>query len=248
MTEVWGWEAFFHEILSFLGQVHLENASLGGLEYYLERLEVILSSTQRIKDVLDSSSQPNNADEVSLLDHYRRSVSELLMHLSQLYTEVDKSLDAYLSHSATAYQSGTLHSGRRGRPKFDITESQLTYLISLSFEWKQIARMLGVSRMTLYRRRVEFGMVHLGRNIQDGELVRVIREMRSEFPEMGEVMVLGRLRSLGYRVIRDEVRRVIHETDPINTALRATTGPLVRRVYNVPGPNSLWHVGKFMHL
>ena len=44
-------------------------------------------------------------------------------------------------------------------------------------------------------------MVHLGRNIQDGELVRVIREMRSEFPEMGEVMVLGRLRSLGYRVI-----------------------------------------------
>lgn len=245
MTEVWGWEAFFREVLSFLGQVHLENASQGRLEYYLERLEVILSNTHRIKNVLDSSPQPNNADEMSVLDHYRRSISEVLMHLNRVYTEIDRSLDAYLSSSATAYQSGTVHSSRRGRPKFDITEDQLTYLASLSFKWKQVARMLGVSRMTLYRRRVEFGMVPQGRNIQDRELVRVIREMRSEFPEMGEVMVLGRLRSLGYHVIRDVVRRVIHETDPINTALQATTGLLVRRVYSVPGPNSLWHVGKF---
>lgn len=72
--------------------------------------------------------------------------------------------------------------------------------------------------------------------------------MRSEFPEMGEVMVLGRLQSLGYKVTRDRVRRAIHESDPINTALRAITGPLVRRVYNVPGPNSLWHVGKCVDL
>lgn len=71
----------------------------------------------------------------------------------------------------------------------------------------------------------------------------LLNAMRSEYPDIGEVMVLGRLRSLGYSVCRDRVRRGIRQTDPINTALRATTGLVGRRVYSVPGPNSLWHMG-----
>lgn len=244
MAEVWGWEAFFHQVLSFLRQLHLENASQDQLQYYLERLEMIMSSTERIKSVL-LASQPSDADEVSIFDHYGTSISEFLLRLSGVYTEIDRSLDNYLSRSAAAYQPSTLLTGRRGRPRFEITANQLVYLTSLSFTWKKIASMLSISRMTLYRRRVEFGMVHHGRDIRDGYLVLLVQEMRSEFPEMGEVMVLGRLQSLGYSVIRDRVRRAIHETDPINTALRAITGPLVRRVYSVPGPNSLWHVGTF---
>jgi len=70
--------------------------------------------------------------------------------------------------------------------------------------------------------------------------------MRTEYPYLGEVMVLGRPRSLGCAVRRSQLRQAIRETDPINTALRATTGPLSRRVYSVPGPNSLWHIGKIL--
>ena len=231
-------------MLTFLRQIRLENASQNQLQYYLERLEVIVSGTERIKDVL-LSSHTNDPGEISILNHYRRSIGELLMDLNEVYTEIDSCLDTYLSQPITAYRSERIQCGRRGRPRFHVTANQLSYLTSLSFTWIQIATMLGISRMTLYRRRVEFGMVHEGHAIQGDELLRVVREMRSEYPEMGEVMVLGRLRSLGYNVIRDKVRRAIHETDPINTALRATAAPLSRRVYNVPGPNSLWHVGEF---
>ena len=49
--------------------------------------------------------------------------------------------------------------GRRGRPRFDIPREQLVYLASLSFNWVQIASILGVSRMTMYRRRQELGIV-----------------------------------------------------------------------------------------
>ncbi len=245
MTEVWGWEAFFDHVLSFLRQIRLENTSQDILEFYLEHLERIIPSTERIKNILHSS-QSNDADQTALLLHYRRLMDELIMHLNQVYAEVNISLDNYLSHSSTtAYRSGVIHSGRRGRPKFNVTANQLEYLTSLSFTWTQIARMLGISRMTLFRRRVEFGMLHQGQTIQDDELLRLLREMRSEFPEMGEVMVSGRLRALGYSIVRDRVRRAIRETDPLNTALRAIIGPLARRVYSVPGPNSLWHVGKF---
>ncbi len=107
--------------------------------------------------------------------------------------------------------------------------------------------MLEISRMTLYRRRQQFNMLndHGGITIQYQELVEILQQMRAEHPYLGEVMVLGRLRSLGYAVCRRQLRLAIQETDPINTALRATTGPWV---YSVPGPNSLWHIGKFFCL
>ena len=38
-----------------------------------------------------------------------------------------------------------------GRPRFDISKEQLEYLSSLSFKWNEIAVLLGVSRMTIYR-------------------------------------------------------------------------------------------------
>lgn len=68
--------------------------------------------------------------------------------------------------------------------------------------------------------------------------------MHVDFPDMGEVMVVGRIRSLGFCVSRDRIRRIIRSTDPLNTALRGITGRTSRRPYSVPGPNSLWHIGK----
>ena len=47
----------------------------------------------------------------------------------------------------------------RGRPKFDVSKDQLEYLKSMNFTWTEIAELLGVSLMTIYRRRREFGML-----------------------------------------------------------------------------------------
>ena len=48
---------------------------------------------------------------------------------------------------------------QRGRPPYLITEGQLRFLRELHFTWVEIGRLLGVSRMTLFRRRRDLGMV-----------------------------------------------------------------------------------------
>ena len=52
-----------------------------------------------------------------------------------------------------------LYSGMQGRPSFNIHRIQLEYLRQLNFSWTEIADLVGVSRMTIYRRRIEFGML-----------------------------------------------------------------------------------------
>ena len=64
-----------------------------------------------------------------------------------------------------------------GRPIFDISKEQIQYLRSMSYTWVQISEILGVSHMTIYRRRQEYGMVeNPGGNITDNELREVLQQ------------------------------------------------------------------------
>ena len=49
---------------------------------------------------------------------------------------------------------------------------------------------------------------------------------------------------MGYKVTRERLRQTIRSIDPLHTALRWRGGLTARRPYCVPGPNSLWHIGK----
>ena len=242
MAELWGWQNYFAEVQHFLRQIQVVNARQDHIEHWIERLETIVSGTARIRDILSAAITGGSQQQDTVLQYYKTSLDELLESLYGVNSYLDSSLDSAMS---APYTSSTVRTGARGRPRFNITVDQLEYLTSMSFSWTEIARMLGISRMTLYRRRVQFGMAQQGRSISDNELTVLLREMRRDYPYMGEVMVLGRLRALGYAVRRDRVRRAIRLTDPINSALRATTGPVARRVYSVPGPNSLWHMGMY---
>ena len=112
-------------------------------------------------------------------------------------------------------------SSQSGRPRFHITREQLQYLQSMSFNWVQIATILGVSRMTVYCRRRQFGLTDMtGTPISDIELIHALHQMRRDFPAMGQTMVWAQLRSLGYHVTRGWLREAITMTDPISAALR----------------------------
>ncbi|KAL9987204.1 hypothetical protein ACROYT_G001472 [Oculina patagonica] len=58
------------------------------------------------------------------------------------------------------------HTGRTGRPRYLITDTQIRMLREEGFRWADVARLLGVSPITLRRRRVEFEMP-LGNNFDD---------------------------------------------------------------------------------
>lgn len=69
--------------------------------------------------------------------------------------------------------------------------------------------------------------------------------LQEEFPAMGQAMVWGHLRSMGYQITRERVRNAMRQSDSIHNALR-WQGDLVQRCsYSVPGPNSLWHIGTY---
>ena len=78
-------------------------------------------------------------------------------------------------------------------------------------------------------------------HLSDQELDDRVTHIKVTFPNVGETMLGGILRSQGIFIQRERVRCSLHRTDPINTALR--WGNLLRRQpYSVPGPNALWHI------
>ena len=69
--------------------------------------------------------------------------------------------------------------------------------------------LLGVSRMTIYHCRVECSMVNEPANtLTNQELCVLLERMRADFSYLGETMVWGRFRSLGYHVTRDMSARL----------------------------------------
>uniref|UniRef100_A0A1X7VTM6 Integrase catalytic domain-containing protein n=1 Tax=Amphimedon queenslandica TaxID=400682 RepID=A0A1X7VTM6_AMPQE len=79
--------------------------------------------------------------------------------------------------------------------------------------------------------------------ISDDDLSDFITDMLTVTPDVGQSLVLGRLRSLGYKVTREGVRAALRlNNSPLSRALRWPGVSTHRRPYSIPGPNSLWHI------
>lgn len=191
-------------------------------------------------------------DEEAIILYYNQELSQLLVYVRQIAADWQVHFD-YLqmnsgrSQSNVSFKVRITRNGGPGRPKFSISREQLEYLSSMSFSWTHIAQILGVSRMTIYRRRVEYNLlVDPSTSFTEDELKAAVITLRRQYPEIGETMVCGHLRSLGVRVARERVRNALRNSDPLSSALRWKGTLTRRRPYSVPGPNSLWHIGKFL--
>lgn len=128
-----------------------------------------------------------------------------------------------------------------GRPKYDITASYLQGLRESGMSWSAIARCLGVSESTVYRRRDAFNIIDQWTDITDEQLDSVILEILNNTPGAGETYVIGGIRSKGIRVQRWRVRERLCILDGVGRAIRKRCS-IKRRVYNVGTPNELWHI------
>ena len=91
----------------------------------------------------------------------------------------------------------------------------------MSFSRVQIASLLGVSYTTIYCRRQDYGMTGGdGGHITDSELCEVLHQLRQELPSLGQTLIWGRLRSMGFNVTRAQIQQAVRENDPIHIALR----------------------------
>ena len=141
------------------------------------------------------------------------------------------------------YRSVPRSTGAVGRPKFSVSKEQIEFLRTYTFKWVDIADLLGISISTLNRRRVELGVSDEGAfsAITDAELDSAVRQIAVQQPFSGVRIVRGILDSQRIHVPRERVRASLHRVDPANVQLRQRN-TIRRRVYNVAGPNSLWHI------
>ena len=124
----------------------------------------------------------------------------------------------------------------------------LEELRELGFSWTKIGQMIGVSRWTIQRRVVEYGLDNMTgfHYLSNEKLDGVVSEFISSHGNtLGQNYVAGHLKSIGLRIQRQRIRERIGRVDPQNTVLR--WGVVVsRRKYEVPWPNSLWHLDGHM--
>ena len=126
----------------------------------------------------------------------------------------------------------------RGRPRITVDIEEVEFLRSLNFQWKKIANILGVSRSTLHRRLREEGMQEdmWFSDISDDDLDILVKQIKEEHCNDGEVLMAGHLAARNIRVQRTRLRASIHRVDPMGTVQRRMT-TVVRRIYNVGNPN-----------
>ena len=120
---------------------------------------------------------------------------------------------------------------------------EIELLRNLRFSWTHIAKLLDISRSTLYRRLEEEG-VSLNTafsNISDGDLDRIIREIKATHPNDGERLIIGHLTRQRLILPRTRVRASIHRVDHAGTLQRRSV-TVRRRTYYSCGPNFVWHI------
>ena len=194
-----------------------------------------VQSLATIKQALESFST-----ELEIVVH---QLNELIECCRRIAHEWECYIERLESNGHHNFEVSAEYTGQRGRPCFGVKREQLIYLASLGFSWTSIASLLGVSRMTVYRRRVEYDLLADPVNtLNDNELKDLLRRIRREYPNIGQTMIMGLIRAQGYHVSRARVRDATQQIDPLGTALHWHM-ITCRRQYRVPSPNSLWHIG-----
>ncbi|XP_048010685.1 uncharacterized protein LOC125262115 [Megalobrama amblycephala] len=132
-----------------------------------------------------------------------------------------------------------------GRPKFTVENEKIKSLLDIQLPVPCIAKLLGVSESTVFRRMREFGLSVSDSysTIGDQELDMLVTNIKSQMPHVGYRLMMGRLRSLGYKIQWSRLRASMHRVDAVGIFSRMTQlGCVVRRKYSVRAPLSLVHV------
>ena len=124
-----------------------------------------------------------------------------------------------------------------GRPRHVITRRHIETLRNTGVQWTAIARCLGVSAKTLYRRRLEYGLQDSFSDITNEELEWNIRDILKLTPFSGESYIWGALRGRGIFIQRWKIREVLQTVDHVGCAIRRRSS-IDRRLYNVQKPTT----------
>lgn len=165
------------------------------------------------------------------------------------------------SFGSTTSQTST---GLPGRPRIEIDPELLSIALDLRGP-THLAPIFNCHPRTIRRRALEHGLVEPGDPVyvdyeqEDGNVLRIYRSSASAssnisdeeldqimiyildaFPSFGRRMIDGHLKHLGHRIPRARLQASYIRVHGLPTNAFGSRR-IELRVYNVPGPNSLWH-------
>ena len=234
-------EEYFNSLPGLVVQTrrHLFSNDVNILENFSRGLEDSLNIVNTLQTRFEQSQV-----SVGLLLNIRRLIREL----HRLFSSIEGTLLDF-SHEddniGRCFVSET--TGHNGRPKVEVSKEIIERLFAIHRSWQTVASILGISVRTLRRRRTEFqipvsnpiGPRKTYSEINEEDLLSNVREIINTLPDAGESYVIGSLRRRGIFIQRHRIRDAINKIDPVGRALRKSVSVL-RRVYSVPAPNSLW--------
>ena len=177
--------------------------------------------------------------------HFQREETfvEHLLAAQVLLASVENDTHSHGSNFLPTNETDTCtHSGR---PRLHIPKEQIELFIDYGFKATDIAKMLCISVKTVHRRLQEYNLSikNSYSDFSDEELDNVVVEITSQFKNCGYKSMRGHLLARGLKVQEHRVRQSMRRTDPEGTVIRALQLKVThRRVYNVRGPLSLWHI------
>ena len=107
-----------------------------------------------------------------------------------------------------------------GRPSTEVDMNSVQYLKTIGMPMTDIAKLMGVSRQTLYNKIQVSGNPSdyaTYTSISDRDLDQLVTRIKQHHPNNGEVMLAGYLTSEGVRVSRKRLRASIHRVDQAGT-------------------------------
>ena len=106
--------------------------------------------------------------------------------------------------------------GSVGRPCLQVSEEQLSLLLSFRFRISDIAKMLQVSTSTVKRRIVQYGLEEFANftMITDAQLDGIASQFVINHPNSGAKSFEGYLRHMGLHVQRSRIRSSLQRIDP----------------------------------
>lgn len=176
------------------------------------------------------------------------SVSNLVTIPSDVFegiTELLRLIRLNLSDVETRTPTVLHTSGSMGRPRLVISPDYITNLLDINCSVPTIARMIGVSTRTVFRRMAECNLSIWARysSLTNEELDECVTDIKQHMPQCGYRMMRAALKARGHQVQFDRVRAAMHRVDTVGVMTRMTQmGCVVRRTYSVSGPRSIMHI------
>ena len=214
-----------------------------------ELYRIIIDICQFVQRLIDCYQQTRQPDTLDSLVYQVERLYRILLNFEScsnaVLEAVGTSLRLFhgLNESCSGYVPPLIDASMNGRPKIDIRQEQLEYLLGLGFSCPKISEVLGVSLSTIKRRMNEFGLsvTSLYSIITDQELDAIVSQIKIDFPNSGYRLMQGLLLHRGHRVTQARIRDSLQRVDPEGVAIRWST-TVQRRKYMVSSPLSLWHV------